>query len=443
MPPSLREGNIVKLFGLSKRPDLNGKQGKLRHLLIDTSAAATRWEVELHGASGVVHVREANLVDVADYDSDEEWVAGHVAKRQRNELVSAVPPKPTQSLSLPTAFSVPDPPPPPAEFTSAKQAARAKPPGHVHVSSRMHGWGQRERSALVHQCSLSEPYEARLDDVRLSSAEWVATEKLDGCRAIWDPTHADGPGFRSRSGSHTVPPPSFAALLPLDMRLDGELWAGRRNFARVGRLMGSRSLDGGRWHDVAWGSLTYVVFDAPFAGSGGLGYLERLDVARERLASMASERVVVVPTMPVANAKAKDELLKRVIDAGGEGLVLWKAHAKWRAGSSESRDVLKAKDWLDAEAIVLDNKPAPSVSNLPTVLCRVLNAPNADTSGTFELTRAREDSPLPPGTILTFCYRQISQDTGQPTVAGGAPRIQKVHDPATCDCCFCRPPPGR
>ena len=99
--------------------------------------------------------------------------------------------------------------------------------------------------------------------------------------------------------------------------------------------------------------------------------------------------------------------------------------------------MLKVKDWLDAEAVVLDNKPAPSSSNLPTVVCRILNAPNADTSGSFELTRARDSPPIPQGSVVTFLYRQISQATGQPSVAGGAPRIHRVHDPVTCDCCFC------
>ena len=434
--PPLHVGDIVKMFGLSRRPDLNGQQGKLRYLHTDR-AGATRWRVQLDSAAGtVVDVREENLVDAAGYDTDEGWVSSRVARRRPNKPLT-VPQNASQSSSLPEFF-LPNPPSPPREFMLAKQAERVKAPGRTGISSHMRDFGQREHNALVHQCSLAEPYEALLDDRQLSSDGWVATEKFDGCRAIWDPMHADGPGFRSRSGAHWVPPSCFAALLPQDMRLDGELWAGRRNFAQVLGLISSRSLDGGRWHGIAWQSLTYVVFDAPFAGSGALGYLDRLDRARERLAGMPrSDRVVVVPTMPVANAAVKDDLLKRVIDAGGEGLVLRRVSARWSAGSSKSRDILKVKHWLDAEAVVLDNKPAPSTSNVPTVLCRILNAPHADTSGTFELTRAREGSQLTPGTILTFCYRQISKTTGQPSVAGGGPRIRTVHDPATCDCCYC------
>lgn len=438
----LRSGDDVTIFGLTNRVDLNGQQGKLDHDA-DT-AAAGRWAVVLD-SGGTVSVRETNLVDAADYDTDEEWIAARVAKRQRalerpTASLQRTRHSPPSSSHLPTGFLLPEPPPPPADFMLAKEAARAKAkgargPGH----SRMSGWGQREHNALLHQCSLAEPYEADLDDWRLASEMWVATEKFDGCRAVWDPTHVDGAGFRSRSGSRFVPPASFAALLPPDMQLDGELWAGRRNFANVGRLVGSRSVDSGRWHAIAWQSLTYVVFDAPLAGDGSLGYLDRLDLARRRLAAMASDRVLLVPTVPLANVAAKDDLLRRVIEAGGEGLVLRRAAARWRAGSSKSRDVLKVKDWLDAEAVVLDNRPAPSSSNLPTVVCRILNAPRADTSGSFELSRTRDSPQLPPGTIITFLYRQISQATGQPSVAGGAPRIHRVHDPSTCDCCFCSP----
>lgn len=66
------------------------------------------------------------------------------------------------------------------------------------------------------------------------------------------------------------------------MKLDGELWAGRCRFAAVGSLMGSSSLEGGRWYETAWRSLTFVVFDAPHAGGT---YLQRLEKARARIAA--------------------------------------------------------------------------------------------------------------------------------------------------------------
>ncbi len=384
-PPPLREADRVTLFGLTGRADLNGRCGKIGH-----RASGDRWAVVLDGSAEVVSVREANLVHTVDYDSDDQYNASRAAKRQR----TAGPPAPLQPSSSSVAspaddFFVPDPPPPAAAFVRAKEAARAKakPPGSVRASSRMRGWGGREPSALRHGCSLAEPYEPDRDDARLEREPWVANEKFDGCRAVWHPKHADGPGFRTRSGAHVVPPPGFCARLPDDIQLAGELWAGRRHFAAVGALIGSRGL-GSEWHECAWRSLTYIVFDAPRAGGG---YLERLDQARARLARVASAgshaRVVVAPTVAVPDAAAKvrllegkvprmqvlttarpppvqARLLERVVSAGGEGLVLRRVAAPWRAGS-EGRSQLKVKQWLDAEAVVLANQPAPAASNLP------------------------------------------------------------------------------
>lgn len=444
-PPPLRRGDRVTIFGLKRRSDLNGTQGTLSY------PSASRWTVLLddEGEGEPVSVGESNLVHAADYDTDDEYNASRASKRPRS--AEAPGPSQAQRPSLTAEggepggiLMLPDPPPPPPEVLLAKQKAhdaRETARGPHHRRSRMAGWGQREHNALVHGCSLAEPYDAKRDDARLAADEWVATEKYDGCRAVWDPGHADGPGFRTRSGSHFKPPPCFAALLPGDMQLDGELWAGRRNFASVGMLMGSRSL-GSDLHARAWQCLTFVVFDAPRAEGG---YLQRLGSARARLArTHESERVVVAPTATVADAAAKDALLRRVVGCGGEGLVLRQASAFWRAGrggAGDGRDpaLLKVKMWLDAEAEVLESRPAPTASNLPTLRCRALNAPNADTSeaASFEISVPRDFAPPPAGSIVTFRYRQISQVSGQPTVAGGGPQLGRVHDSATCDCCFC------
>ena len=211
------------------------------------------------------------------------------------------------------------------------------------------------------------------------------------------------------------------------MRLDGELWAGRGRFEAVGSLMGSKSLQGGKFYEMAWSSLTYVVFDAPHVGGS---YLERLAKARARLAGVAGTRVQVVTPLPCGSAAAKDQLLERVTSAGGEGLVLRRVAAEWRCGS-ERRDQLKVKRWLDAEAEVISYKPAPTSHNLPSVLCRALNTD--DSHSTFELAISRESKPPCKGTIVTFRYREISRVSGQYRDKS----LEKIHDPQVCDCDFC------
>mmetsp|Transcript_3752 Transcript_3752/g.12518 ORF Transcript_3752/g.12518 Transcript_3752/m.12518 type:complete len:767 (-) Transcript_3752:38-2338(-) len=345
------------------------------------------------------------------------------------------------------AFFVRDPPSPPPELKRAKEEARAKAKKGKAARTHQHqqSWGPREMNASKHRCLLAETYEKE-DDERLAEEVWIATEKFDGVRMRWEGHER---GFTGRNGQgHFKPPDSFKALLP-EEHLDGELWAGRCRFSAVGSLQGTKGL-GRRLHEMAWHSLTYVVFDAPQVAGP---YMQRLEAARRALAAVGPPdgRIVVAPAVRVADATAKDALLQRVIAKRGEGLVLRRDEAWWRAGR-HGRNVLKVKQWLDAEAVIVGHKNAHTTGNLPTVLVRALNAPNASPSIEFELSVERpspealkqrtllEDLQLrfPVDTIVTFVYRQISKGSGAPTIPGGAPKIMRVH-PFDCDCCVCRP----
>ena len=262
-------------------------------------------------------------------------------------------------------------------------------------------------------------------------------EKFDGIRAIWTPDAPDGPNFKGRGGSYiNTPPPSLAALLQKyagDLRLDGELWGGRQKFHHVGALMGSKS-KGPEVFEQSWRHLKYMVFDAPQAGGT---YLERLAVARERLADAPTERIQVVSVLPCEDSATKERLLQRVVDVGGEGLVLRKASSYWRAGS-DKRNMLKAKPWFDAEAVVrFHNSQKDSLS------CKGLNIPSVDADGRlttepaetqpkFDITWHRKrERPPPPGAIITFHYRWLHN--GCPSRHA----LLRVHDPETCLCAVC------
>jgi len=182
-------------------------------------------------------------------------------------------------------------------------------------------------NASKHRCLLAETYEKEEDDERLAEEVWIATEKFDGVRMRWEGHER---GFTGRNGQgHFKPPDSFKALLP-EEHLDGELWAGRCRFSAVGSLQGTKGL-GRRLHEMAWHSLTYVVFDAPQVAGP---YMQRLEAARRALAAVGPPdgRIVVAPAVRVADATAKDALLQRVIAKRGEGLVLRRDEAWWRAG---------------------------------------------------------------------------------------------------------------
>lgn len=335
------------------------------------------------------------------------------------------------------SFLIADPPMPSHELIKAKEAAgqarKAKRQGARSSGPR----SGREKNASVHQVSLAVTYQKDKDDPRIRSEDWVATEKYDGIRAVWVPNGPDPPHFKGRNGTPmNEAPPTFTALLPTDMVLDGELWAGRGKFDAVGSLMGTKSLRDDRLWEDAWGSLTFVVFDAPFVGLH-LNYLERLAKVRERLAHVNSECVRVVTTLPCESAHDKDLLLERVTAAHGEGLVLRRVASRWRCGS-EGRNLLKVKYWFDAEAeVISDLKPARTDRNVPTVRCLALNVVGLK-DYEFDLPVFREVVTKPAkGDIVTFGYKDVTEFTG--LTAGGRPtsiRLEKVH-PEICDCDIC------
>ena len=87
--------------------------------------------------------------------------------------------------------------------------------------------GQRRSVALG--LALAENYNA---DVDRCLHGYVAMEKYDGFRASWE-VAGETAHFRTRGGHRLEPPPAMAALLPADLRLDGELWMGRGRFEQV------------------------------------------------------------------------------------------------------------------------------------------------------------------------------------------------------------------
>lgn len=131
-----------------------------------------------------------------------------VAKRQRLAEASI------------DAFLAADPAAPDLELLKKKLQQRNERVGLNKVPGR-HMWqrsngqsvmSRREGNALIHQCALAEDYDAVRDDARLLREPWLATEKYDGIRAIWDPREG---GFKGRNGTLiNRAPPSLLASIP-------------------------------------------------------------------------------------------------------------------------------------------------------------------------------------------------------------------------------------
>ena len=196
---------------------------------------------------------------------------------------------------------------------------------------------------------LATPYRA---DVPITA--YLVSEKLDGVRARWD-----GHRLRTRSGGTIEAPAWFTARWPAQP-LDGELWIGRGRFQEVSSLVRALLAEAG----VPW--------------------------------------LRAIPQSRVASSGQLDARLQAVVAAGGEGLMLHRADARYRFGRSD--DLHKLKPWDDAEARVVGYRPG---SGKYTGMVGALVVEDASGrrfglgSGLSDADRAQ---PPPPGTVVTYRY---------------------------------------
>ena len=172
---------------------------------------------------------------------------------------------------------------------------------------------------------------------KFNPADYLVSEKLDGVRAIWD-----GETLKFRSGRTVSAPAWFLAKLP-KTPLDGELWLARGKFDVLsGMVRKTQPVD------AEWQQISYLVFELP----GGEGdFTERYN--RIRLVTWGTDWDRLKPAVQVripTMAGIQSEL-KRVVAAGGEGLMLHLAKSPYVSGRSDV--LLKLKPTADAEAKVV------------------------------------------------------------------------------------------
>ena len=172
---------------------------------------------------------------------------------------------------------------------------------------------------------------------KFNPADYLVSEKLDGVRAIWN-----GETLKFRSGRVVAAPAWFLAKLP-KTPLDGELWLARGKFDVLsGMVRKTQPVD------ADWQQISYMLFELP----GGEGdFTERYNRIRLLTLGTKWERLqpalqVRIPTMAGIQSE-----LKRVVAAGGEGLMLHRASSPYVTGRSDA--LLKLKPASDAEAQVV------------------------------------------------------------------------------------------
>lgn len=223
---------------------------------------------------------------------------------------------------------------------------------------------------------------------------WLASEKLDGFHAYWT-----GKELRLRKkdgiGDIVECPEYFTKNLPKES-LDGELWAGRGNLHLVAAAVkGSRKYD--------WRRIVFAIFDSPDYNGG---FEERLAHAKNELANAACKTAIVVPHMSCPGNKWLLERLDKIVEAGGEGLMIRKPGSKYVR--NRTNVMLKVKKMFDAEAVIIEH-----VEGTRPGLCGALKVKTKDGkifkvgSGITELIA---HNPPPIGTSITYSWDTITKD---------------------------------
>lgn len=231
-------------------------------------------------------------------------------------------------------------------------------------------------------------------------SRYLASEKLDGVRAIWD-----GQTLRFRSGKTINAPGWFLASLP-QQQLDGELWIARGQFERVSSIVRREIPD-----DVAWREVRYMIFELP--GAPGT-FSERAEQIRFLVRQANVPWLFEIKQFfPVDRGNLKKRL-DEVVRAGGEGLMLHLADAPYETGRSDV--LLKVKPWQDAEAVVIGHQPGKGrfSGKLGALKVRTLEGKEFLLGTGFSVAQRRDPPAL--GSMVTYRYRDLTTK-GQPRFA--------------------------
>jgi DNA ligase-1 len=231
------------------------------------------------------------------------------------------------------------------------------------------------------------------------SRYWVS-EKFDGVRGYWD-----GRRLLTRGGAVVAAPAWFTKHWPATP-MDGELWAGYGRFARASAIVRTAGAN-----DLAWHEMSYRVFDLP-AQSGTFD--ARVPAIRAVVMAIGDPWVVAVHQFHVTSEAQLRVELGRVLDRGGEGLVLHRGDALYAAGRGVG--LLKLKPYEDAEARVVAINPGHGrlAGRMGSIVVRTPDGHRFAIGSGF--SDADRSDPPPVGSWVTYQFNGLT-NSGLPRFA--------------------------
>jgi DNA ligase-1 len=224
-----------------------------------------------------------------------------------------------------------------------------------------------------------------------------SAKKLDGVRAVWD-----GKALRFRSGNPVPAPRWFVDALP-GQPLDGELWLGRGSFDQLSAIVRRQVPD-----DAEWRGVRYMIFELPDAPGT---FTDRIEGIKGLVAAANPPWLQAVPQFRLADGAALQKKLRDIVRQGGEGLMLHRADAAYETGRSSA--LLKLTPWLDAEATVVAHLPGKGKYAGMTGALEMEMPDGRRFALGSGLSAAQRRNPPPPGTLVTYRYRELTK-SGMP-----------------------------
>lgn len=218
---------------------------------------------------------------------------------------------------------------------------------------------------------------------------WMWSEKLDGIRGRWT-----GKEMLTKGGNKINIPSYFLNNFP-PFPLDGEIWGGRQTFEKTSSIVATSS------HDKGWDKLQYGIFDAP---EQGIIIENRLEKAKMWFATHPSEYAFIIPQHRLSSKEELAEKLNEIERLGGEGIIVVKRGSMYTNGRSV--DILKVKNFEDAEAIVIGYTPGKGKhqGKMGSLIVELVK----DRKIVFKIGTGFSDAvrktPPPVGAMITFKY---------------------------------------
>jgi DNA ligase 1 len=236
-------------------------------------------------------------------------------------------------------------------------------------------------------------------------ADYWVSEKYDGVRGFWNGTE-----LLTRGGERIAAPAWFTAGWP-KTPMDGELWAGRGQFARAVSTVRQQTPD-----DAAWRTMRFMVFDLPAHGGP---FSERIPAISGAVAQVDKPWVQAVAQSRIESHAALQRLLAATVRQGGEGLMLHRGKSLYEGVRSD--DLMKVKTHEDAEARVLAHlagkgKYAGQLGALLVELPARAGQPARQFKLGSGFSDADRTAPPAVGSTVTFRYRGVN-DSGIPRFA--------------------------